>query len=349
EKAARIQESVDFLTDETNFSYRKIEELKRKIKERQELEEFLRKRNNTVYEYEEIMKKDYISMKNEFDKSCNEILSLFPNTGAKCVILASYSIDTVGKTDTQVKIEGDITDAIKKKFVEIFNSRQLQQPYIKGYTVAASTVFRYTLECNSGMVVLRKTPRNGIETISSNNLQILNEKPAQLLPYDYPYGKFQYNFQVENINGKKNENLQLVHYNGYGTGANAFLSLLVPGLGDHRVSYGEKSGVKTALFAYGLLGVGALCKVGSIKQYDLYHQATTQEDMDSYYESAESLNLGFYGCVAVGTTIWVSDIFWVWIRGHKNKIEQKQFKNQHLSVFYMPNYSAPIVNYTLNF
>lgn len=347
-KALKLQESVDFLTDETGFVYQKIEALKRKIKEQKELSDFLQKRKSTIYEYEEVMKIDYVSMKNDFDKGCEEILASSNETIENCIVLASFFIDTVGKKDIQVKVEGKISDATKKRLVDLFGNWQLVQPYVKGYTVSASTIFRYTLENNSGMIVLKKT-RNGIETISSNNLQILDKKPDQILPYDYPYGKFQYNFQVENINGKKNENLQLVHYNGYGTGANAFLSLLVPGLGDHRVSYGEKTGVKTALFTYGFLGAGALCKIASEKQYDLYHNATLQNQMNEYYEKANRLNKCFYGCVTVGATIWLSDFFWVWAKGHKNKLEQKQFKSQHLSAFYMPIYSTPVVNYTLNF
>ena len=160
-------------------------------------------------------------------------------------------------------------------------------------------------------------------------------------------GNYVLNLNQVTINGKSTyNNSNVAKYSNTGGASNAFLSLLVPGLGDHRVSYGKKSGVGTALWTYGLIGAGVGLKFYSNSEYKKYHAATEQTAMDKHYEAANYSNQAFYGCVIAGGIIWISDIIWVWSTGAKNT---KAYKNSHLSAFYQPNLNATGLSYTINF
>lgn len=129
--------------------------------------------------------------------------------------------------------------------------------------------------------------------------------------------------------------------------ANAWLSLLVPGLGDHRVTKGQKKGVYTALLTYACIGAGVYCKIGANDEYAQYHAATEQTVMDEHYDNAKYLNGWFYTCVGVGAAIWVYDIIWVWNKGAQNK---KAWDRQpRLGFYYEPNLKAPGLTYTYKF
>lgn len=344
-QALEIANSVDFMSGTEKYC-QKINELRRKDEEQRKMNAFLQERKYKVYDYEEIMKKEYVSLDNDFKIECDKIISS-SKTNIKGVVYATYTIDTLGNTDIKVFFDSITNNAIKQSFVDMFNEKKIKQPVVNGYPVMAATVFRYNIEYQVGSIYIRKTP-SGIE-VNNNVLQSYNITTSEILPQKSPYGLFKYDIKVKTINNLNSKNSYLKDFRGMGTGECAFLSLLIPGLGDHKVTYGKKNGVATALLTYGFLGLGTWYKIESIKQYKLYHNATTQSSKDSYYEQASLYNTGFLLWSSVGLSIWTYDIFWVWVKGHKNKVEQNRFKSQHLSAFYMPSYSVPVVNYTLTF
>ena len=130
------------------------------------------------------------------------------------------------------------------------------------------------------------------------------------------------------INGQQYDNNKLIKTTTHGA-SNAFLSLLVPGLGDHRVSYGKKSGISVALSTYALIGGGIGLKFYSNSEYKKYHAATTQEAMYDHYPKANYSNQAFYGCLIVGGFIWISDIIWVASTGAENTKAQKAYRQSH--------------------
>ena len=340
-----IANSVDFMTGTEKYS-QKINELRQKDEEQRKMNAFLQERKHKVYDYEEIMKKEYVSLDNDFKIKCEKILSS-SKTNIKGVVYATYTIDTLGHTEIKVFFDSITNNAIKQSFEDMFNEKKLKQPVINGYPVMAATVFRYNIEYQAGSIYIRKTP-SGIE-VNNNVLQSYNITTSEILPQKSPYGLFKYDLEVKNINGLNFKDSYLKDFKGMGTGKCAILSLLIPGLGDHKVTYGEKSGATRTLLTYGFLGLGALNKVASIKQYDLYHTATTQTSMNEYYEQASYYNAWFFIWSSVGLSIWTYDFFWVWVKGHKNKVKQDQFKKQYLTAGYIPSYSFPTISYTLNF
>ena len=107
----------------------------------------------------------------------------------------------------------------------------------------------------------------------------------------------------------------------------------MPGLGDHRVTYGERKGIGTAILTYTFVGAGA-----GLLLYDHFHG----------FESKLPVWTG-YSCLAVGGIIWLTDIIWVAARGAKNKKAFKEYQNAHLNAYYDPFLHNVGVGYSMTF
>ena len=130
---------------------------------------------------------------------------------------------------------------------------------------------------------------------------------------------------------------------------NALLSLIIPGLGMHKVTYGKSTGLGTMLPTYALLGGGIGLKVYSNKEYKKYHDATTQAEMDEHYKSANLANYAFYGCMLAGGLIWISDIIRVAVIGSQNLKKFNAYKHSYLGYYYNPEIEAMGLSYTIKF
>jgi hypothetical protein len=138
-------------------------------------------------------------------------------------------------------------------------------------------------------------------------------------------------------------------YHDTGTASNAFLSLLIPGLGDRRVTYGEKSGLGRAFYSYGLIGAGVGFKMAADKEYKKYHAATDRDlyTTQNIRKEAESFEYVSYICLGLGAAIWIYDVIWVWSKGTQN--QQAHNKLPSFGLYYNPEFKATGLTYTVNF
>lgn len=97
----------------------------------------------------------------------------------------------------------------------------------------------------------------------------------------------------------------------------SFLPVFIPGARIKHYPGGKTKGIIKAVAFYGLVGSSVLLKLASNKQYDLYHQATTQEDMDKYYNSANTYYQAFQLTLYSGIAIWAIDMILQGTRGFK--------------------------------
>ncbi len=105
--------------------------------------------------------------------------------------------------------------------------------------------------------------------------------------------------------------------------SNAFLSMLLPGLGEWGVMK-EKSVFPlyvTGAFL-GSLYFAFSTKIESNKFYDQYRQATTQFEMDTYYKNANDKYQTYQFFLGLAGTIWLGDVIYVTVKGFKNRREQ---------------------------
>ena len=155
--------------------------------------------------------------------------------------------------------------------------------------------------------------------------------------------------QAQTTTGEKKE--EVLTYKGSAGPENALFSLLVPGLGDHRVTFGKKKGIGIALATYGLIGTGVGLKLYSNSEYKKYHAATEQSAMDKHYDSANNANKYCYVFIGAGAAVWIYDIIWVAVKGAKNKKEQNAWKQSHVGLYYNPEWKATglTLTYTINY
>lgn len=104
--------------------------------------------------------------------------------------------------------------------------------------------------------------------------------------------------------------------------SNAFLSMLLPGLGDHYINKESKSWYYISLIYLGSAIYAYSAKTQSDNYYSQYHQAKTQPEMDAAYKSANDNYQTFQLLAGLTAAVWTTDVIYVAIRGFKNRKEQ---------------------------
>jgi len=334
---AAYQNALDTKSEEATYILNKIAEI-------DEIVKFIGERTWKVYNYADYFASDYDRTNENIISDIKNVLSS-ENGLNPATITMTATIDTAGNTSTTFAAVG-MDEKLKEKLKQIADNIRLQQPSLNGYTVSAKAVFDYTVSTEESIIKVKKSA-SGIDYDNTKYNTYRYEIDKTLS--SAPMGKFTFRFNKITINSKGYTDDKLLKYKGTGRGTNAWLSLLVPGLGDHRVTYGSRKGIGIALSTYGLIGAGIGCKLYSNAEYAKYHAATQQADMDTYYNRANLSNQAFYICIGAGAILWIYDIIWVWNKGVKNKKEQKIWERSHLSFYYNPNFEATGLTYTLTF
>jgi hypothetical protein len=314
-----------------------------KIDEIDKIMQFLDERKSKVYDYSEFFSSDYRTIDRKVTSDIKNVLE-GETTVSPAKIKFTSVIDMEGIVSTSFASTAN-NQNLDKKLKQIADNIKLQQPMMNGYSVSAKAVFEYSIEGNEAIITVNKSASNGI-TSNDKGYNTYRSEIDSKLSYA-PMGNFKFQYNQVIINGNKYTQDKILKYKGTGKASNAFLSLLVPGLGDHRVS--TNSGIGTAVWTYVFIGSGIGLKLYSDSEYSKYHKATTQLDMDEHYQVANYANQAFYVCAATGAIIWIYDIFWVWSKGAKNKKQQKVWKRDNLSFYYNPDIKSTNLTYTLNF
>lgn len=118
--------------------------------------------------------------------------------------------------------------------------------------------------------------------------------------------------------------------------SNAFLSMVLPGLGDFFVNDpGERVKIKPTWIMAGYLSSVALALYAydqSKENYDEYLKAAQQHEMNEYYDNAVEYrdNANFFAFVA--GAIWLTDIVHVALKGAKNFKGRSSTKNSRFQL-----------------
>lgn len=127
----------------------------------------------------------------------------------------------------------------------------------------------------------------------------------------------------------------------YGGPSNAFLSVVVPGLGGYFVEPNKTRAVITTISTLGLLGYGISQKHKANDYYDQYNASDIPSEIESLYNQANEANHKFYIATGIAAGIWAFDIIWVAVKGFQNQDETKSyyraFTNDGLRLNYVNN------------
>jgi hypothetical protein len=136
------------------------------------------------------------------------------------------------------------------------------------------------------------------------------------------------------LNDKTFTNINLVKFKTVGPEA-ALYSILMPGMGSLKASYGKKGWGRFATFIVSTgLAIGS--KLYSDAQYKNYLNATSQSEIDDYYTKANISNKIALVSGGLSSAIHLYDIIWALSKGGKNKKESKilreQLKNKPIQI-----------------
>lgn len=314
-----IEYYEDALSVKPNEKYPKT-----KISEVKDAQLFFTERKTKIYNYPDYNKNHWEKINNSLTKDINNFFSN-KDLAFNGTISYTYYIDTLGKTTRGSSSESQTDVNIANSLRNLGSNYSLEPVYKQGYTFNAKGELK--------MTVLFDKKKNFTVKKRYNNItknEINNEKQAviyDLLSKTNAKGKFKVQILTRKINDVDYSENKIIGYKHIGGPSNAFLSLLIPGLGDKFV-YENNKGLAIAIFTYGLIGAGVGAKFYSISEYDKYHKATTQTDIDKYYDNANRANYAFYGLLAGGAALWVTDIIKVAAKGFKNRKEGKIYKSQ---------------------
>jgi hypothetical protein len=140
------------------------------------------------------------------------------------------------------------------------------------------------------------------------------------------YGEYIFEIKNKEFNGKPFYDINLVKYKIVGPEA-ALFSMIMPGMGTLNVTYGKKGwGRFTCFLLSSGLAIGS--KLYSDSQYKSYLGATSQADIDRYFNNANISNKIALISGGISASIYLYDIIWVISKGFKNLKSSEPLRKQ---------------------
>lgn len=332
--AKEYEEAIEYYEDalsvKPNEKYPKT-----KISEVKDAQLFFRERKTKIYNYPDFNKKHWDKINSSITQ---DIKNYFSNKDLAFngTISYTYYIDTLGKTTRWSDSESASDVNIANSLRNLGSNYSLEPVYKQGYTFNAKGEMKMNVLFDKKKYFTIKKRYNNITKSEINNEKA--DEIYDLLSKANAKGKFKVQILTRKINDIDYSENKIIGYKHIGGPSNAFLSLLVPGLGDKFV-YDNNKGLAIGIITYGLIGAGVAAKFYSINEYDKYHKATVQSEIDKYYDNANNANYAFYGLLAGGAAIWVADIIKVAVKGSQNRKEGKAYKSQ-IGLTYYPTINS---------
>jgi hypothetical protein len=293
-----------------------------RIKEIDDLIFFLAERKVKTYDYFQIDNSNVAANRDLLQKELVKYIN--PLKKGELQIQLHYLYDTLGMNLSQFKLDGSSATQFKPTFGTITSQFQMVPPQKKGYFISAEGQKEYDIQWQTQTSKYRYTSKG----VAQKSGLILDESSVK----DYfnrttsIYGTYTLASKSITVNSQTYTNVQIALYKAKAGPANVIYSMMLPGLGTMRVTYGEKG--KGRMISFLLAGsVAYLAKSYSNEKYALYLN-TTGAEAQTYYDQANSGNQLFLASIGFATTIYVYDFFHVIGRGFKNTKQNKLVKNQ---------------------
>src|SRR5574344_2105726 len=345
---AGIQKKLQQIEEEKDLQIKIEEENKRAEQERikkaeeERIKKFLAERKVTDYDYSEIESSKYSQLKSEIE---NKIFSIADKSNEGKI---NFSAEIVFKIDTNNVTTATLHPTTNNKSLEDIieteiDKIQMQPAYKENYTVNA--------KCSTS-ILISKSKENFTVNYSNNELTLKDGDntafancktfiTSEFSSKSFPDGNFKIEYSQISVNQKKEESLKVIEYKGFGGAQYAFLSVIIPGIGDHFVNRGKGTfiGKKispwvTTIGTLGFVGAGVIFKMQSQQNYNSYHSATQQTEMNKYYDLANGQNKTSWELISIGGILWAADIYWVIKKGAANTRESREFKSKNGIAFY---------------
>ena len=201
---------------------------------------------------------------------------------------------------------------------EVLEVMKLQPMIIDNRQWNSVASYDYDIEYASGILIVQQRNRFPqlntkfeISTRLESELAKVLKARLRTLPSSC-YGDYKFKVTSIDVGGQIEHQLELKSLYSLNGPQNAWRSLLVPGWGDKYVNDDRRFGVLKTVVSYGatLLGIGLY--TGLIPTYIGENEVNP---------NAKKIGIGFG---VTGLAVWTYDVVSVWIKGTKNKKENKQ-------------------------
>jgi hypothetical protein len=304
-------------------------EKEKQLKAQKELNEFLSNRAEKQYNYKDVNSSDYQKIEQKIKNYLKDELNKDKQS-------TSFDLDIYitknyqGAKNVKCEIKNTINTQLKQRIDQFSQLIELQPFYMfNDYTV--NTYAQLSFNCSYNI--------NECNVKISEDVPSSNKSCEVAINYikknNYPNGQYTTVTKTVSVNDYIDEKTEIKSFKGFGGSGYAFLSLIVPGTGDYFVNGGKGSmlgkntpPIITTITAIGFVGSGVYFKTQSNKNYDLYHNATEQSDIDKYYDLANNQNKASYILLGTGAVIWLWDVIWTAKTGSGNKKINEYMKGE---------------------
>lgn len=339
----------------------------------------------TVFDYATLNESAYKQMGDQIQTALQNALLRFEDIPTDTMTVTLF-VAPDGKAATKVNMQKEDTtlfNAIDEELAKIYYKLPSVKYY--GQSVMSKAIYDYVVLVESETVTAKRLHRRvkkqvvdrievdpkiiGLDYIADfikktgDTVMKMEFNPGCK---DFLYGKFQLKQTVVQVNNTSRSGFHLEKYYGSGGPANALLSMVVPGLGRHRVTYGQQDGVATAVMFYLTAAASLGCYYGAFrigndgytwKNYTgdlknffkfkdmptVWNNLATDDELET--RGKQGLYITSYIFAGIAATLYVTDVLYTLIRGSVNLSRQNKYKKWSIGVFYEPATRTPVLQY----
>jgi hypothetical protein len=293
-----------------------------RIKEITGIKNILGKRSSTVSSYKSTNPDNLLAFQNLLLDDINSLINKEKQGFLNLKYLISF--DTLGKNISVVKNISTSLSGYSNNLSNI-TSKGILKPYVEGgYFLASQEDLVLDVKWSSSKTLFKSKSKG----IFHKNYSNQNSSSIESFINNQPFKLGKYVFEIKNneVNGKLYSDINLVKYKTVGPKA-AFLSMLMPGLGTMKVTYGKKGwGRFTCFLLSSGLAIGS--KLYSNAQYKSYLGAKSKIEIDKYYNNANISHKISLVSGGISATIYLNDLIGVLLKGAKNINLSKSLRKQ---------------------
>lgn len=338
-----------------------------------------------VFDYVSLNEEAYESMQHELENAVHNAILRFYEVPTDTMLIALI-VSPQGKTEAAIEFSKS-DSMVQKSVLEEISKLRLPAVQYYGQNVRAKASYECVLNVSSTEVVakvkrwkMKIKPFLINQEYLKNFLRLTDDTITQIkfsgVSKRYLYGRFKFQKTDSKVNDITRNGFSLEKYHGTGGPANVFLSMILPGLGHHRVTYKEKSGAGTIVLFLGSLGAAIGLNYYAI-QPEIHNMKDFGREVSNFFdfkspsyfdnlvkidgegneipisdEQKKSRKICYYTSYAfagVSALIYVTDVIWTLVKGSQNLHRQRMYKKFNIGVYYEPAVNAAGLQYNYKF
>jgi hypothetical protein len=307
-QALQMYQKASELGDDTS-------NLKGKIRQSQEMIQFLRLRSTTVFDYNLSQPSSFNFVKSSLESSINQAISKWNNGIIRLTYATAF--DTLGRNTSDYQLEFSTITNFSKE-LDAIKMYKIDPTKQKDYYIASKSTIAINANWNSQNYRLKYQPSS-----SSGQIPYSDRVLDRVILSQYPYGKYYYRVKEKSLNSEQGADVQIYgHRSMYGP-QYALLSVLVPGLGSGILTQGE-IGFNRFFWVGALIGGYFAGQRGTEYYLEEAAKETDTDTRDTLIEYADIADKASFVSLGLAGAVYLFDIVWTLDKGFKNlKVSSK--------------------------